>query len=411
MRKFGAYWLCVTMIFFLQKIVAQNPCWSDQVCLENARRFPNLSGQKAKKLPQGAISRNTGVIPVVVHVVYKSTLENISDDQINSQIAVLNADYQLLNADANLVPLAFSALSADMSLEFCLAQTDPDGLPTTGITRTATPFNQIGQLYGPDGRPRIYYSDLGGENAWDTERYLNIWIGTIGGGIFGFATYPGTTIPEEDGVVIDPRYFGTTGWAAMHAPHHLGRTATHEIGHFFNLKHLWGSELDDCTEDDGVDDTPIQRFPSIGCPIFPQVSCGFSSMFMNFMDYSDDPCLNFFTEGQKNRVWQAIGDYRGNLLTSNACTVAEHQQAEQNNRVVVYPNPAAETVFLKLPETDASQSFELAVFDELGRKICVKFFLNPTKKASINIQNWPPGRYYLKIISLKGTYSGIISKI
>ncbi|MBP7166317.1 MAG: T9SS type A sorting domain-containing protein [Bacteroidia bacterium] len=249
-------------------------------------------------------------IPVVVHVVYNTASQNISDAQINSQIAILNQDFRKLNADISLVPSVFTALTADCELEFCLAKRDPSGNATNGIVRKSTTVTSF------SSNDNIKRSANGGSDAWNTSQYLNIWVGPLGGGLLGYAQFPGGTA-STDGVVILHSAFGNTGTAA--APFNKGRTATHEIGHWLNLRHIWG---DATCGNDQVTDTPTQQTSNFGCPSFPHVTCSNGpngDMFMNYMDYTDDACMYMFTAGQKARMLAAVNTNRPGLLTSQGC--------------------------------------------------------------------------------------------
>ena len=198
------------------------------------RQTANYAANVANTAQRGTAAITVTVtIPVVVHVVYDSTAENISDAQIASQIATLNQDYHLLNADADLVPSAFAGLKADVGIQFVLAKRTPSGLATTGIERKsqATPTGGLGTT------DKIKQTTYGGVAAWDASKYLNFWVGTIGGGILGYAQFPGGSA-STDGVVISSTYFGRTG--SVTAPYDLGRTASHEVGHWLNLNHIWG---------------------------------------------------------------------------------------------------------------------------------------------------------------------------
>jgi hypothetical protein len=254
-------------------------------------------------------------IPVVVHIVWNTTTENISDAQIQSQLTVLNNDFRRLNADVANTPSAFSSLTADANINFCLATTDPNGNATNGIVRVQTAVTAFGT------NDQVKSSSTGGSNAWDRNRYLNIWVCDISGGILGYAQFPGGTA-STDGVVIDYQYFGTTGTAT--APFNKGRTGTHEVGHWLNLYHIWGDDGTGCTGSDLVSDTPNQGSENYGCPVFPKVSCSNGpngDMFMNYMDYTDDACMFMFSTGQAARM-QALfstGGARASLLTSNGC--------------------------------------------------------------------------------------------
>jgi hypothetical protein len=257
-------------------------------------------------------------IPVVVHVVYKTAVENISDEQINSQIQILNQDYRRQNADASQTPALFQGVAADTEIEFCLAVRDPSGQSTTGITRTQTNANSFIQ------NDAVKRTATGGIDAWPSNRYLNIWVCNLESPLLGFATLPGTASPANDGVVIKYKNFGDIG--PVVSPYNKGRTTTHEIGHYLNLSHTWGDDegsSDNCAGSDLISDTPNQATARFGCPAFPQPSCGNTSdMFMNYMDYTNDGCMNLFTNGQKLRMLATLNGFRLSLLSSDGCVPA-----------------------------------------------------------------------------------------
>jgi hypothetical protein len=233
-------------------------------------------------------------IPVVVHVVYKTQSENISDAQVKSQIAALNKDYAQKNEQTS-VPTAWTGLAGNPNVQFALAKKDPNGKATTGITRTKTMRSSFGT--GDSVKTRVG----GGHPAWPADRYLNLWACTLSGGLLGYAQFPGGPA-RTDGVVILNTAFGTSGTAA--APFNLGRTATHEVGHWLNLRHIWG-DRDDCGGTDFVTDTPNAQLPNYGKPTFPHLSCNNGpngDMFMNYMDYVDDAAMVMFTAGQVVRM-------------------------------------------------------------------------------------------------------------
>ena len=260
----------------------------------------------------GEEGSRTGVIriPVVVHVVWHTATENISDAQIHSQIDVLNADYRRTNADAGLVPSAFSGVAVDARLEFALAVRGPGCAATDGITRTNTSVagwtrNQTGMLSAAGG----------GHDPWDESKYLNIWVCNYTDGLLGKGSFPG--MPNQ-GVRCHYRAFGSTG--TLDAPYDLGRTLTHEIGHYLNLNHIWGDDNGACSGSDNVGDTPNQGDKHFGKPVFPQVSCSNGpngDMFMNYMDYTDDDSMFMFTAGQSERMDATIHTVRASLLASD----------------------------------------------------------------------------------------------
>ncbi len=252
-------------------------------------------------------------IPVVVHVVHKTAAQNISQAQIDSQIAILNADFRKKNADVSNVPAPFLPLVGDSRIEFALASTDPDGNPTNGVTRTETNQNAF------DSDDQIKSDATGGKDAWDTTEYLNIWVGNLAGGLLGYAQFPGGPA-ATDGVVCRSTAFGDTGTAA--APFDKGRTATHEVGHWLNLRHIWGDDGGGCTGSDLVADTPNQGGPNTGKPTFPLVSCNNGpngDMFMNYMDYVDDDTMVMFTEGQIMRMQACLDGPRSSIGESISC--------------------------------------------------------------------------------------------
>jgi hypothetical protein len=245
-------------------------------------------------------------IPVVVHVVYRTPAENISKAQVESQITALNRDYSAKNPDKASVPAVWAGLVTDTGIQFTLATTDPIGAATDGITRTQT------QAQSFSANDAVKSAATGGADPWPTDKYLNIWVCTLAGGLLGYAQFPGGP-PATDGVVILNTAFGTTGTAT--APFNLGRSATHEVGHWLNLRHIWG-DTEDCSGSDFVDDTPKQQLPNYNKPTFPHVSCTNGpngDMFMNYMDYVDDAVMVMFSTGQVARMHATLAGPRSQL--------------------------------------------------------------------------------------------------
>ncbi|MGZ4864565.1 MAG: zinc metalloprotease [Halobacteriota archaeon] len=250
-------------------------------------------------------------IPIVVHVVWNTPEQNISDVQIQSQIDVLNHDYRMTNVESGDCPACWQPLRGDSSIEFYLATTDPQGNPTKGITRTQTRKMSFPQAGNP-----VKFTPKGGANAWPADKYLNIWVCPLGDGLLGYAQFPGGPA-NTDGVVILHSAFGTTGTAA--APnnnYNKGRSATHEIGHWLNLYHIWGDDGTGCGGSDEVDDTPNQAGPNYGSPAFPKISCDNGpngDMFMNYMDYTDDAAMHMFTADQVTRMQATLDGARAKI--------------------------------------------------------------------------------------------------
>ena len=237
------------------------------------------------------------VIDTVVHVVHSRAAENISDAQIESQIAVLNADFRGANPDVKKVPAPWAGLASDAHISFRLAK----------VTRTAT---KVVGFTTDDG---VKSAAGGGIAPVDTATTLNLWVCPLSGGLLGYAQFPGGP-PATDGVVINTAAFGTTGTAQ--APFDLGRTATHEVGHYLNLRHIWG-DTPDCSGGDGVADTPNCEGPNYGSPVWPRITCNNGpngDMFMNYMDYVDDAAMFMFTAQQVLRMRTALETARPGLL-------------------------------------------------------------------------------------------------
>ncbi|WP_310558043.1 zinc metalloprotease [Flavobacterium sp.] len=223
------------------------------------------------------------VIPVVVNVLYRTTAENISDAQIQSQIDVLNKDFTATNPDFASVPAEWSGVKAAIDITFELVK----------INRKATTKTPWGT------RDAMKSTKKGGLDPTTPTTTLNIWACTIGGGILGYAQFPGGSL-ATDGVVIDSNYFGLS--SAASAPYNLGRTGTHEVGHWMNLRHIWG---DASCGNDLVADTPVAQTSNFGVPTYPYVSTCLpvhNEMTMNYMDYTDDRGMYMFTNGQKARI-------------------------------------------------------------------------------------------------------------
>jgi len=240
-------------------------------------------------------------IDTVVHVVHSSVSENISDAQITSQIEALGRDFRAMNADRSKVPSPWGGLVTDARITFRLVD----------VTRTAT------KVTGFSTDDAVKSAAGGGIAPVDTKTRLNLWVCPLAAGLLGYAQFPGGP-PETDGVVINTLAFGTTGTAQ--APFNLGRTATHEVGHYLNLRHIWG-DTPDCSGGDGVADTPNCEGPNYGTPVWPTITCNNGpngDMFVNYMDYVDDAAMFMFTAQQVLRMRTALETARPGLVAKPA---------------------------------------------------------------------------------------------
>ncbi len=323
MKKIVFALICVIFVLSTEKINAQR-CASMEYLQEQLQSDPGLAAARQQienhtnqflANPTNSGSRAVITIPVVVHVVYNTTAQNVSTAQIQSQIDRLNLDFRKLNSDWTRTPSVWQSLVADYEIEFCLATRDPNGNTTTGIVRKQTSSTSFST------NNNVKRTANGGDDAWPAASYLNLWVCNLSGGTLGYAQFPGGAA-ATDGVVINYTAFGTGGTAQ--SPYNLGRTATHEVGHWLNLYHIWGDDGSGCTGSDQVGDTPNQGAQHYGCPSGAQVSCSNGpngDMWMNYMDYTDDACMYMFTNGQKTRSLSlfASGGSRVGLLSSLGC--------------------------------------------------------------------------------------------
>jgi hypothetical protein len=375
--------ICATEDYVKNHFVLQSKTFADASKLPPRDTFPN----------------EIITIPVVVHVLFKSTDQNISTDQVLSQIEVLNKDFRLLNADKSLVPSVFKNVSADSRIMFCLAKVDPEGHATSGINRKYTAKDYF---MADDG---MKFKAKGGVDAWDTHQYLNIWVCSIFGRVLGYATPPGGD-ETKDGVVINFDVFGTKG--RIRADFNKGRTATHEVAHWLGLKHIWG---DDFCGDDGVDDTPRQKSYNYYCPDFPSTTdCSQNAsgdMFMNFMDLTSDACMNMFTQGQKMRMRSlfALGASRNGILRSYQCDSSQATSGPLPQDTIpkvapadiisVYPNPVADVVTVHAKQLQTLKGKSAILLSSTGKIIFEQVLQSNNDK--IRIGHLPAGLYLLSI--------------
>ena len=409
--------LCLLAVFSSTILLAQKDCRQPEYQQALLRQFPQLQVQFGKvelfsKKPRypfvigGSIDTvnyppapapvpvpEKIIIPVAVHIVWNNVAQNISDAQVLSQIDVLNKDFNGQNADRSKVPAYFSSLAADCGILFVLTKKDPQGRPSNGIVRKQTSL----AVFNFDDK--VKSAATGGDDAWDADHYLNIWVCNLVGGISGYASAPGCPA-EKDGVVIGTGVFGTLN---MNGPFNRGRTAVHEIGHWLNLRHIWG---DASCGDDKVDDTPPQKAANRGCTTGEKFSCGETAhgdMYMNFMDFSDDACMYMFTKGQRQRmrVLFETGGPRNSLLYSNALMgeglpVQDSLPAdgEAGLEILLYPNPASNSITLQF-QNNNSLSHQIYICNHLGQVI--QSTRAVSKQQQLDISTLPPGLYFIRI--------------
>ena len=365
---------------FIQLLHAQKECAS----AEYATRLANNSAAREKMVAAESFLRSyqtelisgninnasTGTlpiitIPVVIHILYKDANQNITDQQVKQELEVLNKAFRLSAADTSKIPSYFQEFAADCRIEFVLARIDPSGQATTGILRKNTWVT----LYGSDDR--IKSTDKGGDDAWDANKYLNIWVGNLAS-VAGYSSPIGGP-KDVDGVAIrtdafapgkDPVYSG-------------GKTLVHEVGHWLGLRHIWG---DNPCGDDGVDDTPKQKTANRGCPSGIKISCEntpYGDMYNNYMDQANDDCMLFFTKGQMNRMRSAFapGGPRNALLSSNGYTGTPVSRPVEppvpeiikSKFLQLYPNPTQKNLIIQFNNVENCIGSEVTIVNQFGQ--------------------------------------------
>lgn len=345
-------------------------------------------------------------IPVVVHIVYNGAAENLDDSVVFNQIAVLNETFRRTNPDTVNMRSVFEPIVGDTYIEFKLAQIDPNGQPTNGITRTSTTQNSF---FGVGGFPAegVKSSSDGGIDPWDQNRYLNIWVcdmSLLGSPfILGYASPPnnlphwppGSSDNLSDGVVIQYESFGANnpntldlGQGVMEV---MGKTAVHEVGHYLGLRHIWGDG--DCNEEDGIDDTPNATDQSdFDCDTTKNTCTDniltlgdLPDMIENYMDYSSDDCQNSFTQGQADMMRAILENERIDLISGNPASIEKREDLYYQ----IFPNPSTSNAII----TGLQQEVSILIFNERGQLVF-------EKKASdqVVLPKFDAGTYSVKLI-------------
>ena len=389
------------------------PGYIDQVnsVFEHAKSFSANNLEKSNTLY---------TVPVVVHVVYNNSNQNLDDSVIFNQIQVLNEDYQRLNADTVNMRSDFNIVKGSPQINFVLAQVDPSGNPTNGITRTFTSTTSFGSLALVGGD----FTDLekvkstvdGGIDPWDQTRYLNIWVcnmsidffGTEITALLGYATPPdglpnwppGSTNGMSDGVVIQFQCFGRNNPNVLDAgggPIDVrGRTPSHEVGHYLGLRHIWGDG--DCTAQDGIDDTPNADAQSNSDCDSLKNTCtdniqgvDLPDMIENYMDYSAETCQNSFTQGQVDLMHGVLENERYDLVHNNPAGLTQLTATNWS----IFPNPATDKITIS--GIDGISTVELYT---LSGQLAGSFNLN-NKSYTLDMTGFDRGLYIIRISDSK----------
>jgi Pregnancy-associated plasma protein-A/Secretion system C-terminal sorting domain len=331
-------------------------------------------------------------VPVVFHILYHTADQNIERARLELLIAALNRDFNKRNADTTNIPSVFKPYATSMGFEFKIATMDPQGVGTNGVVRKYTP---ISYWMSDDN---MKFSASYGDDAWDSKNYLNIWICNMRD-VLGYSTLPGMD-PKKDGVVlafeevIRPR--GTTpGINDL-------RTVVHEVGHWLNLYHIWGEGY---CGDDKVDDTPRQGSYTPGCPNGTRVTCDngpVGDMYMNYMDFTDDVCMNMFSKGQRKRarILFEAGGPRNSILYSKGLNTSMIESAVLPDfypkwyYAQVYPNPAATSVNIYFDYDERWIGKKMEILDMSGRVVFTKII--GSRIETIDVNRLTAGVYFIR---------------
>ena len=392
--------------------------------------FQSSYEENLQRRSPAVADRSPLTIRVVVHVVWKNPEENLADSIIHDQIAVLNEDYNRENADTANLRSIFQPAAGNPQIRFELAE----------IVRVQTSATFQLNLLGGELMANLKNSSQGGSDAWDPTTYLNLWVckiqplsfgGVTIGQILGFAFPPnnlnhwpansGAPSPGQDGVALDFRVIGRNNPNTVEIPGGTGnltvrgRTATHEVGHYLGLRHIWGDGgilglPNDCNQSDGIEDTPFANAQSQFDCDKDRNTCNkqepFYGMDMpdlveNYMDYSREDCMNMFTRGQAGLMLNVLDGPRKGLVQNSSSTTQTTPEAQP----MLYPNPARETVRLRIPAGwPAINNIDVTGAD--GRVQTIQLPVAPgERKIDLNVRNWAPGWYAVRLLSATGTWT------
>jgi hypothetical protein len=397
----------------MQLLRAQKECSTSEYATQIANADPNvrqkmmaaesfLRNWRSEILSSGFDNASTAglpviTIPVVVHILYKDASQNVSDEKVQQQLDILNKAFRLTAPDTSKIPSYFQEFAADCRVEFVLARVDPSGRATSGIVRKSTWVT----LFGLDDR--IKFTDQGGDAAWDCNKYLNIWVGSLAGGVVGYSSPLGGP-KDRDGVAIRPDAFGKGASPAYSG----GKTLVHEVGHWLGLRHIWG---DASCGDDQVDDTPKQKMANRGCPSGIVISCDnspYGDMYNNYMDQVNDECMVIFTKGQMNRMRSAFapGGPRYPLLSSDGYSGVPIEGPVEKPKVEepvvkflqLFPNPTQNKLIIQFTQEQDCIGSEVNIANQFGQ--VVKRIKIQQMRTTVDVSSFQGGMYIVTVYGL-----------
>lgn len=338
-------------------------------------------------------------VAVIIHSLYNSKENRVTEEQVLSQLQALNRDFNsspLSTSSASTISKDISELAGVPNIQFCLADYEVQRNQPKGIL-----YKQTERLeWSMDDKMKS--KATGGSDPVHVHKYLNIWVVNLEEGNSGYAQMPGG-LDETDGIVIDYEFFGTGKYALP--PYHLGKTLTHLTGNYFNLYPLWSRGL---CQDDFVPDTPIHNGPNYGCPSIGEVSTCYQilkkELTVNFMDNTDDGCMLMFTKGQVKRMQALLqpGGARSELREgvsnclppgSYAMDQFQIQASKRHSEIIIAPNPANNQLQIEFANSPIRPT-RLEIIDLYGHQFSMHYDIDKTATSQmLHIRNWPSGLY------------------
>lgn len=357
--------------------------------------FPN-DGQLSRHLTNIGLRSSHNVIPVYVHVVYRTDEQNLSDSLLTWLFVKANQELALHRRGHRGIPSIFYPHIETAQIELCPYERQSDGRVSLRIRRKKTSVKAIGDVHGG----RVFFDSLGGSDAVDPTRYLNIWIAEMDDYALGYASFPDMAGAPNDGIILNIDYLRRPGALTYKA-----RTLIHELGHYLGLCHLAGCASASCDDDDGIDDTPNSdtHYAWDICPAAPQISCGSEDMFMNYLSLAPDSCILFFTKGQVARMHRTLTADRASLLRTH-CPAPTDAEPPWRDIHLVY-SPFQQQLWLQLPY-GFDRPFACAIYGIDGRLIARMRLAAEANAVSISVP-LAPGAYVLHITTEGRSHSMI----
>ena len=360
-----------------------------------------IANMQAERISTGQSPFAQYSIPIVYHVVYQNATENVSDAKVLAMHAQLNMDFARTNTDAGNTPSYFASSAVDMQIQFCLATKDNNNNPTNGIVHKSTTVGSFST------NNAVKSTASGGDDAWNVQKYFNVWICDLGSSLLGYGQFPPPS--SNYGVVI---HYITVGSLTMHntsgGQFGYGRTLSHEIGHCFNLIHIWGDESG-CSGTDQCADTPNQADATSGCPSGVKTdNCTGAPNgveYQNYMDYTDDLCYNMFSNDQKTRAQAAVFQYLTNVANSAASVCGSTAVTENSlsENISLFPNPSTGDVYISTVLANIN-SMDLKIYNAIGETVMnKKITITSSGETKINLGGKADGIYLFEVKTSEGT--------